>query len=217
MVDFDSRLEAIERKNRFLSRIAIVFALIAVALAIWHISPASPAKAAGKIDVLQLRTLEIVDATGTVRARLGSDLPDAIIDGKTVGRGGEKVSGLMLYDGTGQERGGYVTFEPSGNIGLTLDTRKGQVALFAAGPQSGANLRLWDGEDAIELRADQDGTRLTSVQDGVVAVQLPVIEAIGPEACNAYRGAKGKLPREEIIKACTGRFPSELCQRCLAE
>ena len=55
------------------------------------------------------------------RVRIGGDLPDAVIGGKRVPRG-EKAAGLLMYDGTGQERGGYVTFKTIRNVVLTLDT-----------------------------------------------------------------------------------------------
>ena len=166
-------------------------------------------------DLLRLRLLEIVDEEGIVRVRIGDKLPDAVIDGRTIGRGGEEVAGVMLYDGAGQERGGYVTFEPSGNIGLTLDTRKEQVALFAAGPDGGATLRIWNGADAIELRADDSGARLTAAADGAVAVQIPEVKTMGEDACNAYRNAAESYSRDQIIEVCTTRFPADLCLACL--
>ena len=88
-------------------------------------------------DVLRVRTLEIVDAQGTVRVRVGKRSSRCCHrSAKPLAAGNESVAGVMLYDGIGlgTRAGNYVTFEPSGNIGLTLDTRKGQVALFAAGP-----------------------------------------------------------------------------------
>lgn len=217
MTNLETRLAVLERQNRLLLRgmIAALAAIIGVTL--WQAAPAQSETGAQDAATLRVRMLEIVDGQGVVRVRVGSDLPEAIIDGKSVSRGGEQVAGVMLYDGTGQERGGYVTFEPSGNIGLTLDTRKQQVALFAAGPENGATLRLWDGADAIELRADADGSRLTSVVDGAVALQLPGIAKIGAEACTAYREAARELPVTEVRKACSSRFADELCQQCLAE
>lgn len=214
----ERRLAKLERQNKILLQSLAALLLCVVAAVFWSAAPAQSQAQETDTMVLRLRMLEIVDAQGHVRVRVGSDLPDAVIDGKTIGRGGESVAGVMLYDGTGQERGGYVTFEPSGNIGLTLDTRKGQVALFAAGPDEGATLRLWNGEDAIEMRADPDGSRLTSVADGAVTMQLPAIDRIGEQACGAYRDAKaGGYPPQEVVKACSARFPVDLCRKCLAQ
>jgi hypothetical protein len=78
---------------------------------------------------LRVSELVVVGPKGVERARIGGDPPDAVINGKSIPRG-EKAAGLLLYDGTGQERGGYVTFEPFSNIALTLDTKKQQVALL---------------------------------------------------------------------------------------
>lgn len=60
-------------------------------------------------DSLQLKDLVIVDDQGVARVRLGGRLPDPIMNGKSVPRG-QQVAGLLLYDDTGQERGGYLTF-----------------------------------------------------------------------------------------------------------
>ena len=217
MQTLEKRLANLERQNRFLLGGLAACLALAIAVTLLFASAAQSQTSDGGAQVLQVRMLEIVDAQGVVRVRVGSDLPEAIIDGKRVSRGNERVAGVMLYDGTGQERGGYVTFEPSGNIGLTLDTRKEQVALFAAGPESGATLRLWDGADAIELRADADGTRMTSVVDGEVALQLPGLAKIGAEACAAYRDAAKELPAADVRKACSSRFSADLCQQCLAD
>ncbi|UCF04886.1 MAG: hypothetical protein JSV33_13325 [bacterium] len=81
---------------------------------------------------LRVTEFVVVDEAGVERVRVGGNLPDAVIAGKRVPRG-ERAAGVLLYDGIGQEHGGYVTWEPSGNVGLTLDSRKGQATLFVAG------------------------------------------------------------------------------------
>lgn len=216
MPDMNDRLAALERQNRLLLRAMFAVLAAVIGVALWQASPAHSQTDGAAASTLQVRMLEIVDSQGVVRVRVGADLPEALIDGRRVSRGDESVAGVMLYDGTGQERGGYVTFEPSGNIGLTLDTRKEQVALFAAGPDNGATLRLWDGTDAIELRADADGTRLTSVIDGTVALQLPGLAKMSEDACSAYRDAGKTMASTDVIKACSSRFPADLCTQCLA-
>lgn len=217
MQALETRIAALERNNRILVRTGMILVALVIGLALWGTASASSDSRNPQGDVLRVKMLEIVDADGTVRVRVGSDLPDAIIDGKRIGRGGDKVAGVMLYDGTGQERGGYVTFEPSGNIGLTLDSRKGQVALFAAGPDGSPTLRMWNGNDAIELRSDSDGSRLTSVKDGAIALQLPEVETMVDEACTAYRSARATNTAGEVQKICSARFPASLCRKCLAD
>src|ERR1051326_2543154 len=95
---------------------ALIGILVVMNLALLTIA-ATPTK-----KVLTVSEVDIVDAKGVIRARLGADLPDAVIDGKTIKRGGNPA-GLMLYDDSGQERGGYVT-SPNGYIALTMDSHK---------------------------------------------------------------------------------------------
>lgn len=55
---------------------------------------------------------------------LGDDVPDAVINGRRMARG-TGTGGLILYDASGQERGGYIAFEePNGNAVITLETRR---------------------------------------------------------------------------------------------
>jgi hypothetical protein len=166
-------------------------------------------------DTLRVRMLEVVDEHGIVRARLGARLPDAVLDGKRIVRG-EEIAGLLLYDARGGERGGYVTFEPSGNVGLTLDHAREQAALFVAGREDGVALKLWTGPDSIELRSDGDGSRWTVAEDGVVALQEPSVMP-GADVCAEYRAALASLSREEVLRACRERFSAEACEACLGE
>ncbi len=170
---------------------------------------------------LRLHTLRIVDANGVERVRIGGELPDAIINGQRVPRG-EQAAGVLLYDDTGQERGGYVTFSPSRNVALTLDTREGQVALFAAGPDDGAVARLWHGkgEDWIEMRADGAGTRLTvGLGNEVVLQRPPMSEADVAVVCSGLKQEIEKItprpPVEEVLRACKQRVPEDVCRSCL--
>lgn len=171
--------------------------------------PATPA-------ALRVSELVVVDRKGAERVRIGGDLPDAIIGGKRVPRG-EQAAGVLLYDGAGQERSGYVTFEPSGNVGLTLDTRRSQVAYFVAGPDTGSALQLWHGGDLIELRSDQDGSRLTGSKAGQVVSQQPPVSQMSVGTCEAYRGARARVSREQVMRDCRRRFNDTACQACLGE
>ncbi len=165
-------------------------------------------------DRLRVSELVVVDADGVERVRISGDLPDAVVDGRRIVRG-EKAAGVILYDGAGRERSGYATFEPSGNVLLTLDNRQSQQnALFVAGPDNAAALRLWQGRDAIDLRTDGAGPRVTVVQDGLVRHQTPVT-AIIPEICEAYREAVPRLGQAAVVRECNGRFTAENCTSCL--
>lgn len=214
------QLQSLEKRTRRLEswlRLSVcgwllTFSLLMLSAWGWR----SEAQQSASPASLRVSELIVVDQKGVERVRVGGDLPDAIIGGKRVPRG-EKVAGVMLYDGTGQERGGYVTFEPSGNVGLTLDTRRGQSALFVAGPDSGTALQLWQGRDLIELRSDEDGSRITAAQEGQVVMQEPAISRMSAGTCEAYRGARSRVSREQVVRDCRRRFSDAACKACLGE
>lgn len=211
-----ARLAALEADNRRLKRLVAglgsALAVAGVVAGAW--SCAGATKETTPVS-LRVSELVVVDGQGVERVRIGGDLPDAVIQGKTVPRG-EKVAGVMLYDDTGQERGGYVTFSPSGNVALTLDTRQGQVALFAADPVEGAALRLWTGRDEIALWADSDGARVSAVGAKKVLFQQP--PAAPPEkssTCTDLKALRGQHPAEVILGACQERRTEDWCRACL--
>ncbi len=72
------------------------------------------------MDSLTVRQVVVLDPSGTPRAVLGAPLPEPIMMGKRFRRRGD-VSGLMLYDSEGNERGGYVTGDSGRGAALTLD------------------------------------------------------------------------------------------------
>ncbi len=167
----DTRIERLERRHRWLVCLSLAAGL---AIGAFALRPAGPVLAqGGDPPSLTVSQIEMVDENGIVRARLGSDIPDGVIQSKVVRRG-SKVAGLILYDETGQERGGYVT-EDSGNIVLTLDTLEKQAALFAAGKSGGAALRIWYADDSLDLRVDENGPSLHAVQGGQVAFHEPPV------------------------------------------
>jgi hypothetical protein len=216
--DLEARLARSERAIRNL-RAALLGLIVLSAGALF--AAARGSSPAGPSGTLQLSELVIVDSTGTPRVRLGGHLPDAVINGKPVPRG-QDASGVLLYDATGVERGGYVTFAPSGNVALTLDTRERQVALFAADPEEGAVARLWstDGANWVQLRADDSGARFSSGRDGSVVFQQPaLLEEESAAFCRAFNdevaGLDRRPAREELLSACTRQMPADVCERCL--
>lgn len=96
--------------------------------------------------IIRVRGIIIVDSLGIERAILGSHLPEPnwSYGYRTGGRGKTGgISGLMLYDSEGQERGGYVTDDYYGNAFLTLDSKTSQHILLIAEPQGDAALQIW--------------------------------------------------------------------------
>src|SRR5215471_11708146 len=96
-------------------------------------------------DVLRVRQIVIVDEKGTERVWIGAPVPDPIIQGQRQKRSGP-VSGIILLDAKGNERGGYVTSDGSGEVFMSLDSEKAQETLFLANPGGGAHLSIFNGQ-----------------------------------------------------------------------
>jgi len=91
---------------------------------------------------LTLRRLAIVDEKGVERVIIAAPAPDPIVRGRSVKRAGA-VSGVLIYDRDGNERGGYLTNDGDANGAfLTLDGTDGQVFTVYANPANGATLSL---------------------------------------------------------------------------
>jgi hypothetical protein len=168
------------------------------------------AAAPKKPSVLTLSELNVVDSKGVVRARLAGDFHDEA-------RRGSKAAGLMLYDDTGRERGGYLTFAPGRHVALTLDSSKQQTALFVASAEGGAALKMWDGGQLLDLRVDpDDGPTIHAMQNKKVAFHAPQpVNFEKGAACAELRGALKKVSRDEVLGFCRQRMSEEACQACL--
>lgn len=166
-------------------------------------------------ESIKAKEIVVVDSTGTVRARVSGDLPDAVMANGRVSKRGSKAAGVMLYDEQGIERGGYVTQDEGSNVMLTLDSKYRQSALFVAGPeeQSQASaLRLWNKGGAIELRSDQSGPRLTVTDSQKVKMQQPEVSP-SSDLCAEYK----KVEQPNLGRQyCQGRFTEKACNACLA-
>lgn len=205
----------LERRVQWLSLVSITALLGTVALGIvlWG--------ARGRQDELRLRTLSIVDDQGVERVRIAGQLPDAVIDGKVVPRGDE-AAGVLIFDDGGQERGGYVTFRNSRNAVLTLDTRKGMVAMLAADSADGAALKLWGAgfTNWVDLRAAASGARMTVARANGIVVQQPAMSDPDTEmVCRELKGElaqlKEPLSPEDALRACQQHMTEGACRRCL--
>lgn len=216
MINLEERVQLCEQENtrlrRQLGRQNKVW-IIGILLAI-----AGGAIAGGNLkqevfDSVKAREIIVVDSSGTVRARLGGDLPDGLMAGGHVAKRGSRASGLMLYDEQGIERGGYVTQDEGSNAMLTLDSKYRQAALFVAGPDESqaSALRLWTKGGSIELRSDQNGSRLSIADKQGVTFQQPDI-ALSTEKCEEYkRVEQADLGRQY----CQDRFTERACKVCL--
>ncbi|MGA7158795.1 MAG: hypothetical protein WBY53_18260 [Acidobacteriaceae bacterium] len=209
-------LQQLQTQNRRLFQFNLVLALLVVACLINQYRSTQQVRAAANQPPAKLTVSEltVVDSNGVVRARIGGDLPDAVIQGKVHPRG-QAAAGVLLYDTTGQERSGYITFA-SGHVGLTLDNRDGQTAEFLAGPDSGSVFRQHYGNSILEMTVDEDGPALHMVRDKHVVFHEPAVEH--PEStglCKDLRKLKSQVPKEQLMGICTNHTTEQACQVCL--
>jgi hypothetical protein len=208
--------QQLQTQNRRLFQFNIALAFLLVICLINQYRSVERVKAAENQSPSKLTVSEltVVDSNGVIRARIGGDLPDAVIKGKTHPRG-QAAAGMLLYDTTGQERSGYVTFA-SGHVGLTLDNRDGQTAEFLAGPGSGSVFRQHYGNSILEMTVDEDGPALHMVRDKRVVFHEPAVEH--PEStnlCKELRKLKSQLPSEKLMDVCLAHSTEQACQVCL--
>ena len=129
---------------------------------------------------------------------------------------GDGAAGLLLYDSTGQERGGYVTLDRSGYVGLTLDSRHGQTAVFRADSSGATTLRLWNQQNSIELRTNTDGARMSVLRDNQVILQQPeLVDAPSSTACTDFRELRSQHGDSAVYRACRSVMLDDACTRCL--
>jgi len=96
---------------------------------------------AAQPESLTVKRLAVVDEKGKERVVISAPLPDPMINGKREKRD-SPVSGILIYDPKGNERGGYVTSD-GGDLAalLTLDSETDQV--FTAYANAGSGATVW--------------------------------------------------------------------------
>jgi hypothetical protein len=92
----------------------------------------------------------VEDPGGHERLRLGAPLPDPLIHGVRQKRQGA-ISGLLISDPNGNERGGYVTSDTSGEAFITLDSEDDQEVMLLTNPKGGANFYLRDRSNFMQM------------------------------------------------------------------
>lgn len=123
--------------------------------------------------IIKVRGIVIVDSLGIERVIVGSHLPEPNFGTKNGygnranSRGKNGVSGVMLYDAEGQERGGYVTDDSYGNAFLTLDSKTQMQLLLLAEPQGAAAIMLnsADRKNTVTLSATDETADLKLKQN----------------------------------------------------
>ncbi|MCI1142458.1 hypothetical protein MOP88_09340 [Sphingomonas sp. WKB10] len=127
-----------------------------------------------------MRELNVVDPNGVTRVKIAAPLPNAVIDGRTLTRGGrpeDTVSGMLLFDAEGTERSGYATSDHGySNVMFTLDDKTRQHAMFIAEPTGATTLRLFNGDtkDRLNLSINKDGPSISMMRRGKEIYRTPV-------------------------------------------
>lgn len=135
-----SRISVLERRQ---GRIYQAAGLVAILLAGAIVFQSHQIKELRNPEKLRVRELAVVDEHGTERVLIAAPLPDPMIAGQRHKRDGV-VSGIVIADATGTERGGYVTADGYANALLTLDGQGFQTVLLLAEPDGGTTFRIWN-------------------------------------------------------------------------
>ena len=210
------RVAACEQENQRLRKLirrqsqVLIGAFLAVVIGTATASIALKNEVFGTI---RANDITIVDKNGVVRARMSGDMPDAVMYGGRVAKRGAEAAGFMIYDKDGIERGGYVTFDHD-NAMLSLDSKYHMVASLIAGPsESGTGvLNLRSQQNSMELRSDDDGSRMSINKGRVLEQQIPAIESLSKETCDNWREIEKQHPNENL---CRSRYTDSACKRCL--
>ena len=128
-----------------------------------------------KDGILHVRGLVVEDGNKRERVRLGAPLPDPLIHGVRYKRSGA-VSGLIISDADGNERGGYVTSDQFGEAFLSLDSEDEQQVLFLVNPKGGVHLDLFDSKgNSASLAVFPHGPTLTLKKMKATVAELPPV------------------------------------------
>jgi hypothetical protein len=119
--------------QRRFQRATVILSLIAVALSCAVMYLGYELYGLQTVKSLRLEKLSIYDSNGVDRVVLAGDLPQAKFHGKACGAE-RHMGGILIYDQSGTERGGYGTEDGYANALLTLDGERHQVMLMLAEP-----------------------------------------------------------------------------------
>lgn len=168
--NLQSQVTLLERKIRYLT-VGCIALLACTAM----MAQRGNVRADSSVQSLTVKRLAVVDEKGVERVVIAAPLPDPIVHGKRFKRDGA-VSGILIFDPKGNERGGYVTSETE-NPGafLTLDSEDGQVftAYANANGTDGATVSLEsDTRDSITLTTYQQPS-IQMRQNGKTIQKIP--------------------------------------------
>jgi hypothetical protein len=164
------------RVQRWVSVIALAAAAGLGIMSLGRPQPVSAQASSDKGGIMHVRGLVVEDESGHERLRLGAPLPDPMVHGVRKKRSGV-VSGLLISDANGNERGGYVTADASGEAFLGLDSEDEQKVLLLANPKGGVNFILTNNDgNSVQLTAFANGPKITMRKGKQVVAELPSAE-----------------------------------------
>jgi hypothetical protein len=176
MPEPQSDLLALETRYRRLMILTVCLIALMVVQAAYTVWATRPERTNGTI--LHAHGLVITDDKGTARVIIGAPLPGASHFGKVQrsGPGRGSISGLLIVDATGTERGGYVTSDQEdGNALLSLDGRDFQTVMLLAEPNGSTTFKIWDQtHSSVMMGAYENGPFLNLKREGsLVSAQPP--------------------------------------------
>ena len=170
----DAEILRLQTDVRFLQRkIRRLTFTVAALVVVQFVIAAAPQKPR-TADSITVRSLSVVDANGTERVRIAAPLPDPIMLGKRFDRHGA-VSGMLIFDPEGNERGGYVTDDgPDRNAAITLDEVMRAAVHIGVSDRGEAHVRLANGAGSyVTLSSLPDGPFLRIEKAGATPLLLP--------------------------------------------
>ena len=162
---------------------SVTLAFVALAAVGWR-----ELRLAAHPGTLTLHRLNIVDDSGKQRVVLAAPAPPPNYFGR-VGKRDGSVSGMLLFDSTGTERGGYVTSDgDEGNALLTLDAQGKQTVLLLAEPEGSTLFRLWDRQNgSVTMGSGETGPFLNVRRGDVLSLSAPANNAQSTSNKALYR------------------------------
>lgn len=125
---------------------------------------------------LRVKRLAVVDEEGVERVVISAPLPEPIINGAR-GKRDTRMSGILIYDAKGNERGGYGTSDAEDRSALlTLDSEANQVFTAYANADSGATVWVAN-EKHDNVVMSTHNTALVEVTHGKTVVYKQPLDA----------------------------------------
>ena len=165
------KTEALENRLRMLAHLMVslsIGAALGVLTGFAGLSTPPTNNALPADSVVVLGALSIVDARGVERVRIAAPLPDPIMLGRRFERG-ESVSGILIFDSEGNERGGYITDETRG-AALTLDEINRAAVHIATNDRGEAHVSLSNGRGGYAILGMRPTGTFMSIDGKSVAV-----------------------------------------------